>query len=114
MFANSNPWIVKSLDYVAQTGKTERTRSRDAVRAAYGSLPLSFEPNHGQADPGFDFLSRARIVHNSSTLTIFESAVVWELDDHRDGVTTMKIIKISVQRFTLNVGSYTKPINRLV
>jgi Beta-propeller repeat/Bacterial Ig domain len=43
----------------APTGGTIPAEDRRRIKADYGRLPLSFEPNRGQTDPRVKFLSRA-------------------------------------------------------
>ena len=48
---------------VREAGRRTPTNTSEAVRAraarAYGELPLQFESNRGQADPRYDFVTRA-------------------------------------------------------
>src|SRR2546428_5699059 len=75
-----------SSDSVAQLPQTKaggfvKLKSPDRLtetrlRAAYSSLPLSFEPNHGQAASDVKFLSRA----SGCTLFLTETDVVVQLE----------------------------------
>lgn len=56
---------------IASPETQEETRMR--VEAAYGNLPLSFEPNRGQTDPRVKFLSRTR--HRTLWLTKDEAVL---------------------------------------
>src|SRR6266513_596058 len=38
--------------------KSAGVKNCEPLDRLYGNLPLQFEPNQGQADPGFDFVTR--------------------------------------------------------
>jgi hypothetical protein len=64
---------------MAQTSTTadisSRPASQPSLAAAYGRLPLSFEPNRGQTDPRVRFLSRG----NGYSLFLTDSSAVLAL-----------------------------------
>ena len=49
---------------------------------AYGQLPLAFEPNQGQADPGVAFVAHT----SSSTLTLMPTAATLETQAQKDAL----------------------------
>jgi hypothetical protein len=56
--AGSGPAAKAQNDSAAKASKADATRER--VSKGYGQLPLRFEPNVGQAEPGIDFISRGQ------------------------------------------------------
>jgi hypothetical protein len=56
--AQSRPSNTAAAIVSKTTGLTDAVEAR--LSAAYGALPLSFEPNHGQADRRAGFISRGR------------------------------------------------------
>src|SRR6266513_5054404 len=64
------------------TGKSVRARGTAEIARSYGNLPLSFEPNLGQADVRAQFIAR----RPSQTLFLApsEAVVALKIDDQRD------------------------------
>jgi Beta-propeller repeat len=64
----------------SRTSQASRSARLDVIRAKYGSIPLSFEPNVGQADPSVGFISHGAnysllLAGNQATIDLGQQAI---------------------------------------
>jgi uncharacterized protein (TIGR03437 family) len=80
-----------SLFLIAVVASAQRPSTRvslDRTAAAnYGKLPLSFEPNHGQTDPGVQFLSRGA----GYTIFLSPASATFALRRNGDGPAVVRM-----------------------